>query len=203
MSFGGGSSSAAHVNSAEEQKRQTLMEIRQLVWTDLDKAEKTISAIADPAIRSEALTYAAQAASHKNPEKSAVFAAEAEKAAAQVDNPIVRFQSACARLHSDAMNKDHEATVEGLEKTFQLADKVMRKTRDDGKETSFLIMPLVEAVNEAVKVEPELTVAHIESVYLAFEKAQLLTSAASALASAPRPIRSPAPNPDSQDKQAN
>ena len=71
-----------------------------------------------------------------------------------------------ARLHSDATNKDHGATVEGLEKTFQLADKVMRTTRDDGKDTLYLMMPLVEAVSQAVKIEPELTVAHIESVYL-------------------------------------
>jgi hypothetical protein len=64
----------------------------------------------------------------------------------------------------------------------------MRKRRDEGKDMGDLVGPLVEAVHEAIKIEPELTVAHIEMIYLPFEKAMMLAAAASALAG-PVPVQ--------------
>ena len=68
---------------------------------------------------------------------------------------------------------------EDLDAAFQLADKTMRKRRDDGKDTDNLVFPLSNAVQYAIKIEPDLTVAHIEMIYLPFEKAEMLRSAAS------------------------
>jgi hypothetical protein len=72
-----------------------------------------------------------------------------------------------------------------LDEAFQLADKVMRKVRDEKRDVSDLMNSLAEAVQEAINIDPELVVAHIELVYLPYEKAQMLTAVASAL----RPAR--------------
>jgi hypothetical protein len=58
----------------------------------------------------------------------------------------------------------------------------MRKRRDDGKDTGDLVGPLADAVHAAIKIEPELTIAQVDLIYLPFEKAMLLMAAASALA---------------------
>ena len=92
---------------------------------------------------------------------------------------------------------------EDLDAAFQLADKTMRKRRDDGKDTDNLVFPLSNAVQYAIKIEPDLTVAHIEMIYLPFEKAEMLTSAASTLAEAvPIEKKPTSPKTSGADKQA-
>ncbi len=186
----------------EEQKHEALMEIRRQVFDDPDKAEKIIHALSDPATRAEAAAIAAQLTADRYPEKSAAFAAEAERATSEIKDPKIQFKSACAQLHSDAANNNRAAIPDDLDKTFQLADKVMRKTRDEGHDTGYLISPLVEAAHDAIKLDPELTIAHIESIYLPYEKAQLLTAAASALAT-PVVVKPLPAKVEEAEKQAN
>jgi hypothetical protein len=189
LSFGRASSQ--DTPPEERTHDRVLSEIDILVATHPDKASAAISTIMDPDLRAEALSFAAQQLASVNPQKSAQFAAQAEQVAASVKNPERQFQAACARLRSDATNKNLAVIPGDLDTAFQLADKVMRKTQDEGEDTGYVITPLVVAVGDAAKVEPELTVAHIEMVYLPFEKAQMLMVAATALAGPDQSTKAP------------
>jgi hypothetical protein len=172
----------ANAPSPENDKQQALLEVRRLSYEDPDKAARAIGTIIDPAIRAEAFVIAAKETALRNPEKSGEFSAAAEKEVAKVKDPEIQFRSACARLQSDAVNKNRAAMPEDLDAAFHLADKTMRKRRDDGKDTGDLVGPLADAVHAAIKIEPELTIAQVDLIYLPFEKAMMLMAAASALA---------------------
>ena len=173
---------------------RAVAQMNQLSVDDPEKSFKAISALPDPASRVEAFSFAAKYWGDKDPVKSAQFAAAAEKVSLKVDNIEVQFQSACARLYSDAANKDRSALAEEMDRAFELADKVLRKTRDEGEETyDELIRPLIEVVSQAMKIEPDMTVAHIEFIYLPYQKAKLLQEAASVLAGPGEVVRATPP----------
>ena len=145
-------------------------------------------------------SFAAKYWATKDPAISTQFATAAEKASSKVEDIEVQFQSACARLYSDAANKDRSAMAEDMEKAFQLGDKVLRQSRDEGGGTGDLIRSLLEAVTLTMKIEPDMTVAHIEFIFLPYEKAELLTEAASVLAASNEPVQGA---PPSKTEQAN
>jgi hypothetical protein len=174
--------SLGNTPSAEGQKLRSVSEMYRLSTEDPEKAIKAISAIPDSATRVDVFSFAAKYWGDKDPALSAQFAAAAEKASAKVEDIEVQFQSACARLYSDAAKKDSGAVAEDMERAFQLGDKVLRQSRDEGEGTGDLIRPLLEAVTQTMKIEPDMTVAHIELIFLPYEKAELLTEAASVLA---------------------
>ena len=186
-----------------DDKQQALEEIFRLSLEDPDNVAKAISTITDPAIRTQAYVIAAQETASRNPAMSAEFASEARKALAIANDLEMQFQLACARLQSDAVNNNRAAMAEDLDAAFQLADKTMRKRRDDGKDTHSLVFPLSDAVRYAIKIEPELTVAHIEMIYLPFEKANVLSAAAATLAeSVPIEKKPASPDATTADKHA-
>ena len=67
----------------EGDKQQALGEIERLTYEDPDKVAKAISTITDPAVRAQAFIIAAQGTASRNPEMSAEFSSEAQKAVAK------------------------------------------------------------------------------------------------------------------------
>ena len=169
----------------EDMKTDLMLEIRRLLAENTDKGMATINNIADPATKAEALSMASEQLTRSDPQRAAQLAAEADQIVAKLKDTELEFRSACARLKADAVTGNRSAMQDDLDEAFQLADKVMRKARDEKRDVSDLMNSLAEAVQEAIKIDPGLVVAHIELVYLPYEKAQMLTAIASAL----RPAR--------------
>lgn len=162
-------------------KPRAIYSLKDQIRDDPSKAEEIISSISDPELRAEALAFASYTFSFTDPERAARLAEEAEKVAAQVENSLSKLQALCVRIRSDAAAGYHSEVVAKLDQAFLMADKLMRKAIEDGDSTFEVQRSLIEAVSETVKVEPELTVAHINGVYLPHVRSELLISAAEAL----------------------
>ncbi len=172
--------------SADDQQEEALMQLRGLVWQDPDKAEQAMASLSDPKMRADAYSFAAQAWASSDPARAARAAAEAQKSVVEIKDPRVLLGPACAKLQADAATGNQVVLAEDLDKAFQLANKVLALMREDDKSSPMeVVEPLSNAANAAMKVEPELTLAHIETLSFPLDRAQLYAAAASALSAEP------------------
>jgi hypothetical protein len=168
-------------SKVKRDKTFALNELKRRIMDDPDKAEQTISLVSDPELRAQALTFASSYFTGTDLSRAAKLAAEAEKAANLSDNSFSKFQALCATLTSDAVNHRNAQVIAELEIAFQTADKLMRKAVDNDEPTFEIQRSLWNAVHETIKLEPELTVAHINSIYLPDVRSELLLAAVEAL----------------------
>ena len=162
-------------------KTEALFELKQRIVGEPEKVEQIIASISNPVLRAELLAFAAVVLSEKNPSRADQFAREAQKAAAQTENSLTKLQALCARIRSDASSGHHAEVAAELEEAFLRADKLMRKATEEDQNTFEIEGSLSEAVAGTAKSDPELTVAHINGIYLPYIRAQLLIAAARAL----------------------
>jgi len=171
--------------NAKVQRREAIDEYREMASVDPDKAAKAIAAIPDASLRADTAAEVAQDMLDQDPAKAAQFSVIAEQGASAIDDSMRKFQALCARLQMDAVNKQRAAVVEELDAAFRMGDKLLRKAHEDGEETHEITSYLEAAVGETIKLEPDLTSAQIETVYLPYDRARLLIVAAHGLTPVP------------------
>lgn len=176
--------------SQPDQRDVILSEVWKLMWQEPAKAEQLMASIPEASLRAEAYAYAAQQLSSHDPARAARYAEQAQQTSSEVEDSMIKFRSLVAKLQGDAANGRRVEVAQELEPVFRAANQLMRKAVDEKMDTSEIVQLLRDPVKEAAKLEPDLTAANIDTVSFPFERASLLTAAASGLVSA-APARPP------------